>query len=169
MMQFQVKSGSAARVYCALNAVHCIIAPMSVKGVIFDLGSTLIEFHGEWNDVMWRGARDQIDFFRARGFSLDSAAFLKRHRELILQFIEKGQQDWIEYSSDQALKQALAGFGYADVPQALIDESLKALYAYGEGLWRPFPDTYTTLDALKERGYQLGIISNARADNNVAR
>jgi putative hydrolase of the HAD superfamily len=142
---------------------------MTIKGVIFDLGSTLIEFHGEWNDVMWRGARDQIDFFRARGFSLDPEAFLKHHRELIAQFIEQGQQDWIEYSSDQALKQALADFGYPDVPQALIDESLKALYAYGEGLWRPFPDTYTTLDVLKERGYKLGLISNARDANNVER
>jgi putative hydrolase of the HAD superfamily len=142
---------------------------MMIKGILFDLGSTLIEFQGEWNDVMARGAQDQLAFFLAHGLRLDSETFLKRHHELIMTFIEKGAQDWIEYSSDRALKLALAEFGYADVPQALIDESLKALYAYGETLWRPFPDTYATLDALRDRGYRLGIISNARDAGNVHR
>ena len=142
---------------------------MTIKGILFDLGSTLIEFHGEWNDVMWRGAHEQIDFFTARGLQLDPDAFLKRHRELIMQLIEKGAQDWIEYSSDKALKMALADFGYPDVPQSLIDESLKTLYAYGETLWRPFPDTYSTLDALRDAGYRLAIISNARDAGNVHR
>lgn len=142
---------------------------MTIKGILFDLGSTLIEFQGEWNDVMWRGAHEQIDFFRAQGLQLDPDAFLKRHRELIMQFIEKGQQDWIEHSSDKALKMALADFGYPDVPQSLIDESLETLYAYGETLWRPFPDTYTTLNALRDAGYRLAIISNARDAGNVHR
>jgi putative hydrolase of the HAD superfamily len=142
---------------------------MTLTGIIFDLGSTLIEFHGEWNDVMWRGAQHQIEFFNARGLQLDPEAFLKRHRELIMQFIAKGQQDWIEYSSDKALKMALAEFGYPAVPQALIDEALRAMYAYGESLWRPFPDTYATLDALRDASYRLAIISNARDAGNVNR
>ncbi len=142
---------------------------MTIKAVIFDLGSTLIEFQGEWNEVMARGARDQVDFFLARGLQFDGDAFLKRHRELIMLFIEKGAQDWIEYSSDKALRMALAEFGYPDLPQSLVDESLKALYAYGEALWRPFPDTYATLDALRDKGYRLAIISNARDASNVHR
>ena len=142
---------------------------MAIKGILFDLGSTLIEFHGEWNDVMWRGARAQIDFFLAHGLQLDPESFLKRHRELIMQFIDKGAQDWIEYSSDKALKLALAEFGYDDAPQTLIDESLKELYTYGETLWRPFPDTYATLDMLRNTGYRLAIVSNARDAGNVHR
>jgi len=142
---------------------------MTIAGIIFDLGSTLIEFHGEWNDVMWRGAQSQVEFLNAHGLDLDPEVFLTRHRELILMFIEKGAQDWIEYSSDKALRMALAEFGHADVPQSLIDESLQTLYAYGETLWRPFPDTYATLDALRDRGYRLGIVSNARDAGNVHR
>lgn len=142
---------------------------MTVKGVIFDLGSTLIEFHGEWNDVMWRGARDQVDYLNAHGLQLDTEAFLRRHRELIMLFIEKGQQDWIEYSSDKALKMALEEFGHPDVPQDVIDGSLAVLYAYGESLWQPFPDTYATLNTLRDAGYKLGIVSNARDGANVRR
>lgn len=142
---------------------------MTIKGILFDLGSTLIEFQGEWNDVMARGAQDQLAFFQAHGLPLDADAFLKRHHELIMTFIEKGAQDWIEYSSDKALKMALAEFGHPDVPQSLIDESLQTLYAYGEALWRPFPDTYATLDTLRERGYRLAIVSNARDAGNVHR
>jgi HAD superfamily hydrolase (TIGR01662 family) len=142
---------------------------MTIRGVIFDLGSTLIEFQGEWNDVMWRGASDLGEFFAAHRVPLDREAFLQRHRELILQFIEKGQQDWIEYSAEKVLRMALAEFGHAEVSQALIDEALKTLYAYGETLWRPFPDTYATLDTLRDRGYRLGIVSNARDAGNVHR
>jgi putative hydrolase of the HAD superfamily len=142
---------------------------MTIQGIIFDLGSTLIEFHGEWHEVMWRGAQEQVDFFLAHGLNLDREVFLKRHRELIMLFIEKGAQDWIEYSSDKALKMALEEFGYPDVPQSLIDQSLMALYAYGETLWRPFPDTYAVLDALRDRGHRLAIISNARDAGNVHR
>lgn len=142
---------------------------MTIKGIIFDLGSTLIEFQGEWNDVMWRGAGDQVDYLNAHGLQLDPEAFLKRHRELIMLFIEKGQQDWIEYSSDKALKLALEEFGHPDVPQEVIDGSLAVLYAYGESLWQPFPDTYATLDALRDAGYKLSIISNARDAANVRR
>jgi len=142
---------------------------MTIRGLLFDLGSTLLEFCGEWNEVMARGAQEQVDFFLAHGLQLDREAFLKRHRELIMLFIEKGQQDWIEYSSDQALTMALDEFGYPDLPQSLIDESLKTLYAYGETLWRPFADTYATLDALRDRGYRMAIISNARDASNVHR
>ena len=142
---------------------------MAIKGVIFDLGSTLIEFQGEWNDVMWRGASDLAEFFIARQVPLDREAFLQRHRELIMQFIERGAQDWIEYSAEKVLRMALAEFGHTEAPQSLIDEALKTLYAYGETLWRPFPDTYATLDALRERGYRLGIVSNARDAGNVHR
>ena len=142
---------------------------MAIKGVLFDLGSTLIEFHGEWNEVMWRGAQEQIAFFNARGLNLDPEAFLKRHRELIMQFIEQGAQDWIEYSSDKALKMTLAEFGHADLPQSLVDESLKTLYAYGESLWQPFADTYQALDALRDAGCRLSIVSNARDASNVHR
>ena len=142
---------------------------MTIRGILFDLGSTLIEFQGEWNEVMARGGQEQADFLLAHGLHLDRQAFLQRHRELILLFIDKGAQDWIEYSSDKALKMALAEFGYPDVPQSLLDESLQALYAHGEALWRPFPDTYATLDALRDAGYRLGIISNARDAGNVHR
>ena len=140
-----------------------------IKGILFDLGSTLLEFRGEWTEVIAHGAQEQVDFFLARGLELDREAFVTRHRELIMTFIEKGQQDWIEYSSDKALRMALAEFGYPDLPPSLIDESLKTLYAYSETLWRPFPDTVATLDALRDRGYKMAIISNARDASNVNR
>ncbi|HEY4690190.1 MAG TPA: HAD family hydrolase [Anaerolineae bacterium] len=142
---------------------------MTIKGILFDLGSTLLEFQGEWNEVMRRGAQEQVDFFLSHGLTLDREAFLKRHRELIMMLIEKGAQDWIEYSSDKALKMALEEFGYADLSQSLVDESLRTLYAHSETLWRPFPDTYATLDALRAREYRLAIISNARDAGNVHR
>lgn len=142
---------------------------MTIKGVIFDLGSTLIEFHGEWNAIMSQSSRDHVAFLTAHGLQLDADTFIQRHRELVMLFIEKGQHDWIEYSADKVLKIALEEFGYADVPQDVIDASLKQLYGESESFWQPFPDTYITLDTLRGAGYKLAIISNARDASNVNR
>ena len=48
---------------------------MTVRGVIFDLGSTLMYFDGEWEDVTSRGAEDMAAFFARNRVKLDGATF----------------------------------------------------------------------------------------------
>jgi HAD superfamily hydrolase (TIGR01662 family) len=154
-----------------LFIVRCsfIIARMTINGVIFDLGSTLIEFRGEWSDVLARQSSDLIAHLRDRGIDLNFDLFTVRYQTLINQFYTRGQQDWIEYTAEYTLRYALIEFGYTDLPDELISSALAAAFAYGEKLWRPFLDVYRTLDKLKARGYRLAIVSNARDAANVER
>jgi len=39
--------------------------------------------------------------------------------------------------------------------------ALAAYYAYSESLWQPVAGLHETLDALRQRGLRLGLISNA--------
>ena len=142
---------------------------MSIHGVIFDLGSTLIEFRGDWGDILSRMSVDLTHYLQAHGFQLDTAEFDQHYQHLVAQFYTRGQQDWIEYTAEQTLRSALAKFGYPEVPPNIVQGALAAAYAYGETLWVPFDDVYTTLDTLQERGYRLGLISNARDASNVER
>ncbi len=142
---------------------------MTIKGVIFDLGSTLIEFRGEWSDVLKRQTDDLIEFLHDHNIAVDHARFAEQYHEHIGQFYTRGQQDWIEFTAEHTLRYTLTEFGYDDLSQELITQSLAAAFAYGETLWQPFADTYRTLDTLKERGYKLGLISNARDAANVDR
>ncbi len=142
---------------------------MTIKGVAFDLGSTLIEFHGEWMDVLKQQASNLTDYLIDHGISIDHDTFTKRHREIVDQFYTRGQQDWIEFTAEHTLRLALNEFNHPEVSDELITGALSAAFAHGESLWQPFSDTYRTLDELKARGYKLGIISNARDAANVNR
>jgi putative hydrolase of the HAD superfamily len=142
---------------------------MTIKGVIFDLGSTLIEYHGDWGEVFVQMSADLIAFLRAHGFGMDFEKFDRRYREVVEHFYTRAQQDWIEYTAEYTLHYVLAEFGYPEVGDDVLRGGLAKAYAYGETLWRPFDDTYRTLDRLQERSYQLGLISNARDASNVER
>jgi putative hydrolase of the HAD superfamily len=142
---------------------------MMIQGVIFDLGSTLIEFRGDWGDIFRGMSQDLIAYLRGHGFQLDFEKFDQRYQEIVDQFYTRGQQDWIEYTAEYTLRYALAEFGYPEVPDHVLKESLAAAYAQGELLWQPFDDAHRTLDTLKQRGCKIGLISNARDAANVER
>ncbi len=141
---------------------------MAIKGVIFDLGSTLIEYRGEWRAVLKGQIGSVLDTLRAGGLSLP-AEFEPRYEALIDQFYTRGQQDWIEFTAEYTLQYALTECGLPDQPAEVIRGALAAGFAEGEKLWAPFEDVYTMLDTLKARGYKLGIVSNARDAANVER
>jgi len=142
---------------------------MTIQGVIFDLGSTLIEFRGEWSDIFRGMSADLIAYLRAHSYVMDFEKFDRRYQEVVDQFYTRGQQDWIEYTAEYTLRYTLAEFGYPEVPDEVLKGGLSAAYAAGELLWQPFNDAYRTLDTLKERGYKIGLISNARDAANVER
>jgi HAD superfamily hydrolase (TIGR01662 family) len=142
---------------------------MTISGVIFDLGSTLIEFRGDWGDIFRGMSHDLIVYLRDHGFAMDFEQFDRRYQEVVDQFYTRGQQDWIEYTAEYTLRYTLAEFGYPEVSDQVLKEGLTAAYAQGELLWQPFDDAYATLDTLKERGYKIGLISNARDAANVER
>lgn len=142
---------------------------MTIKGVTFDLGSTLIEFRGDWGDIFRSLSADLITYLRDHNFNLDFEKFEQRYQEIVAQFYTRGQQDWIEYTAEYTLRYTLAEFGYPDVSEEVLKKGLAAAFAQGELLWRPFGDVYRTLDVLKARGYRIGLISNARDAANVER
>jgi putative hydrolase of the HAD superfamily len=142
---------------------------MTINGVIFDLGSTLIEFRGDWGAIFRGMSQDLIVHLRDHGFQLDFGKFDRRYQEIVDQFYARGQQDWIEYTAEYTLRYALAEFGYPEVPDRVLKDGLAAAYAQGEALWQPFDDVYRTLATLKERSYKIGLISNARDAANVER
>ena len=142
---------------------------MTIKGVIFDLGSTIIEFRGDWGDIFRSMSADLTAYLRDLGFHLDFEEFDRRYQEVVDQFYTRGQQDWIEYTAEYTLRYTLAEFGYPEVSDDVLKGGLAAAYARGETLWQPFDDAYQTLDQLKARGYRIGLISNARDAANVER
>jgi HAD superfamily hydrolase (TIGR01662 family) len=134
--------------------------------ILFDLGSTLIHFDADWDEI--RPERDAaiISRLRQAGISPDGA-FLDQFNDLITAYFVERDTEFIEYTAYYLLQTLLTEWGYADVPPAVIRHVLAGMYAVSQSYWKLEADVHPTLQSLKAQGYRLGLISNTGDDTNV--
>jgi putative hydrolase of the HAD superfamily len=136
-----------------------------IGGVIFDLGSTLIHFDGDWALVLEEGLSALSRQMAADRMAIDPVAF--RAEMETAQRVR--QQDCVERTTESVLRRTLEAAGYRAVDDALIERALAAMFAVSEARWKPMPGLHPMLDALRAQGYRLGLISNASDAPNVRR
>ncbi len=142
---------------------------MTVRGVIFDLGSTLMYFDGEWEDVTSRGAEDMVAFFARKQVRLDGAALA----ETFLAERQVGRE--VAYRTDRevtCIESLRAALEKAEAPPEaypLMAEAVRVYFGPEEAAWKAYPDARATLKALAQQGHRLGLLSNATDDLFVQR
>lgn len=139
-----------------------------IRGVIFDLGSTLIRFSGDWSQVLALRCAPVREFLGARGYTLD-ARFDAIYRRNVDVFYTRAQQDWVEYTAAQVLRTTLAELGLPAPDEDAVAGALAASFAQLEAMWEPYPDAHAVLAPLQAAGYRLGLVSNAGDNANVQR
>jgi HAD superfamily hydrolase (TIGR01662 family) len=140
-----------------------------IRGVIFDLGSTLISFQGEVSDVRTTAIQSMVEQLNCDNIHFDNGVFIKHFNDILELSFEAREASFIEVSSMSVLRLALAGFGYATVSDEILDRALQQFYNRFEEYWQPMPDLHSVLDEIQNTGYRLGIISNAGNVGNVQR
>ncbi len=140
-----------------------------INGVIFDLGNTLMYMGHEWSAVLARGAADLAKFLLVRGFDIEPGQFADDFISLRRSLSAKSVEAQVEYTADYTLKTLLAQLGYENVSDSVIEQAVNALFAFEESHWQPYPGAEATLRQLSERGYRLGLISNASHDPLIQR
>ncbi len=138
-----------------------------IEYVLFDLGSTLIYFDGDWPGVFMEAQESLLAHLHSAGLSPDREAFLEDYRARLEAYYAERESEFVEYTTAYILQETLAAAGYPDVPEAAIRRALEAMYAVSQAYWQPGPDTIPTLEALRTQGYRMGIISNAGDDADV--
>jgi 2-haloalkanoic acid dehalogenase type II len=140
-----------------------------LEAVIFDLGSTLIYFEGKWHEVLARGNQELLDHIKAAGVMLDGDKFLNQFKARLDEYYVQREAEFIEYTTRYILHTLLSEWGYPDVSEVVLETALESMYAVSEACWKVEEDAIPTLEQLRERGYRLGMISNAGDDANVQR
>lgn len=142
-----------------------------LRGLIFDLGSTLVysAHDHNWGAVLPRMRADLLAHLTAQGYRLDAPLFLNRLAEKFADFDRQRQNDWVEYTTEWILTSTLAELGAPPLTPPLLAEALRAYYAFSESQWLPMPGVHETLRQLAAQGYRLAIISNASDNANVQR
>jgi putative hydrolase of the HAD superfamily len=140
-----------------------------IQGVIFDLGMTLVQFHGDWDAVLEESWQLLAEYLLERGYSLDKDQFVDSIRELFGSRLYERAVDYIELPTTELFHQVMAQFGYSDLPEELTRQSMERFYSISEGHWIPKQGVNNVLDGLKESGLHLALISNAGDVPNVYR
>lgn len=141
-----------------------------LRGVIFDLGSTLLshEYNNRWPMLRPRLIVEMIRDLHAQGLQFDDSAFANTFTRNIVDFDGQRQTHFKEITSEYVLRATFADLNISpnglDVPRALA-----AYFGPSEALWKPMPRVYEILDMLRARDLRLALVSNAADNDNVQR
>ncbi len=141
-----------------------------IKGIIFDLGSTLIRFNGDWQAVVREGAEAMADWYlKKKHIKLDGVALIEAFLEARAAGRVLAEETHTEVLAQESLRQALRKIGAPAAAEALVEAAIKIYFAPEEAAYQTYPDAPETLKQLQSHGYRLGLYSNATDDKLVQR
>lgn len=135
--------------------------------MLFDLGSTLIYFDGDWPQVMPELDQALLASLRSSGLELDEREFIQRYRTRMQAYYAQRDSEFLEYTTVLVVRTVLEELGFPSAAEGIIQEAVRAMYAVSQAYWKAEMDTIPTLEKLQQRGYRLGLISNATDDLDV--
>lgn len=135
--------------------------------VLFDLGNTLIYFDGTWKQVIDEMNQAVTDALCEMGYRLDRQSFPSEFGTLADQYYQRRDEDYVETTTLEVLRQALAANHIHNVETHELRKAVQKMFAVSQAHWHVEPDTASTLEALRASGRRLGIISNASDDQDV--
>lgn len=141
-----------------------------IKGIIFDLGSTLLQFTGDEAAIERVGAEAMADWYlKKRHIKLDGPALVETFLAERAAGRALALETYTEVTAQQSLSQALKKVDAPAATGALVEAAIKVYFTLEESAWVAYPDAVETLKQLKSRGYRLGLYSNATDDKLIQR
>jgi putative hydrolase of the HAD superfamily len=140
-----------------------------IKGVIFDLGSTLIYFDGDWSQV-WEEALEELQAaLRDVGIKEISAELTSEFARRMEAYRRDRLDDHQERTTANVLTEALQALEGSVPDDDLLASALERMYARTERHWKPVPGVNDVLRQLASQGLRMALLSNAGDEDNVQR
>jgi len=133
-----------------------------IQAVIFDMGGTLIEFkpdHLPWLEWERAGLQNAYAYLSARGHAISEQALIARFIDGLPARWRRATQGKGNLRLGDVMRDTCAAFGIA-LTEGEIDELIAHYVAPLDARIAPFDDTLRTLEALRARGFVMGIVSN---------
>jgi len=138
-----------------------------IQAILFDLGETLVYSKDLWEPVFIRADRALADKLIELGIPLDHASFHGEFNKRLKEYYTDRDKDLYERTTAMVLKKLLKEKDAGEVPDATIRAALDALYGVTQQNWYPEEDALPTMKKLQERGFRMGIVSNAGDHKDV--
>ncbi|HEX9922422.1 MAG TPA: HAD family hydrolase [Anaerolineae bacterium] len=141
-----------------------------IKGIIFDLGNTLLRFTGDWETVTRAGAEAMATwYFKSKRIKIDGPALVDTFLSERAAAIRQANETQAEVLAQASLQNALEKIDAPARTKAMIEAALKIYFEQEEEFWQPYDDTVETIKQLYRQGYRLGLYSNATDDPLIRR
>lgn len=133
----------------------------NISTVFFDLGYTLINFVGDVPYVLRASYRALANSLLQSGCQIELEPFTRQYEQIINRYYIAREIDMVEKPVELSVNQALAAFDQPPASPPMLKEAIAAMFRVTEARWRLEVNTHKVLEALRARGYQMGLISNA--------
>ncbi len=134
---------------------------LNPKAVIFDLGSTLIEYEfSSWNELGTKCALNTWKFMKKEGFNVpDDEEYVKRFNQIKERYRQHALDSLEEWTIPEV---AVKIFENLDIEynEILIDKYFQSFYKLIDEMLYAYDDTVETLTKIKERFPVVGLVSN---------
>ncbi|MEW5993659.1 MAG: HAD family hydrolase [Candidatus Zixiibacteriota bacterium] len=134
---------------------------LNPQAVIFDLGSTLIEYETmPWSEMNVLCARSVQRSMHRQGFDVpDAEEFFKAFERIKDEYRARAAQSLVEWTIVEAAEELLRSWGI-DTDEQLLDRFFDAYYAPISEKIYPYDDVLETLQKAKQHLLVIGLISN---------
>ncbi len=132
-----------------------------IRGVIFDLGSTLLEYETiPWDDLSLLCLDAGYEFLEKSGYSVpDKGDFIEKYIAIRKKYRKLAGETLDEWIITDAIGDLLSAFDL-NGSASLAEDFFAAYHVPLARQVTMFADTPTVLRALKSGGYKIGLVSN---------
>lgn len=138
-----------------------------IRAVFFDLGKTLLYPKNSWAPIYAASRNALAHTLVQHGVDINPTTFPETFRHRINQYYADREISLRENKTLDMLRDLLADEGFRDLPDLILRAAMDARYAITQANWHLEADAPAMLDALKEDGYILALLSNAGDDPDV--
>ena len=100
--------------------------------VFFDLGKTLLYFHGDSQDVFEKGKQKLYKTLKRKLPRLAETKFLTEFDHSIQEYYLERDEGCVEYTTYKILVRCLESHGYSQVSPKLLHKALEGMYSYSK-------------------------------------
>lgn len=138
-----------------------------IRAILFDFGGTLMYGRQDWTSIVAEADEALTDYLRSNGMEVSLNTFPTEFRKRLDDYFKQREKDLLETTYTFVLRELLREKGYDEVSSEVLRNALDTLFSVTQSNWALEEDAIPTLQKLRVKGYNLGIISNAGDDEDV--
>jgi HAD superfamily hydrolase (TIGR01509 family) len=135
-----------------------------LRAVLVDLGDTLVHLDRPWNEVFGANLISLHSYLNSRGLNRDLDTFAKAFVSEFERASATANFYKIEIPMQNIISKVLRKLKFNELSEDFVRRAIVEFYTPELGAWQRFPDTLTTLGALRGHGLEMGLVSNAKSD-----